>query len=83
VTESDRSSSESAESAFWPRSGYSHQQPEAEYLNDVNRSALQSDAADNETQLNAGEPDTEQQEPSSGSHRYYLRPRAKINYKGM
>jgi hypothetical protein len=81
--DSDRSSSGSAESAFWPRSGYSHQLPEAEYCDDVNRSALQSDAADNVTQLKTGEPDTEQQEPSRGSHRYYLRPRAEINYKGM
>jgi hypothetical protein len=76
-------SSENAESAFWPRSGYSQQQLEDEYHNDMNRSALQSDAADNETQLNAGEPDAEQQEPSSGQQRYYLRPRAQINYKGM
>jgi hypothetical protein len=83
VTERDRSSSGSAESAFWPESGFSDQQPEAEYLNDVNRSALQSDAADNGTQLNAGEPDTEHQDPYSGSHRYYLRPPVEINYKGM
>jgi hypothetical protein len=79
----DTSRNGSDDTAFWPRSGYSHQQPEAEYLDDVNRSAPQSDAADSGTQVNAEEPDTEPEELSSGSLRYYLCPRAKINYKGM
>jgi hypothetical protein len=41
---------------FWPRSDdYSHQMPEAERFPDMNRSAPQSDAADNRAQLRAAE----------------------------
>jgi hypothetical protein len=72
--DSNRSSSGSADTAFWPSSGHSHQQPEAEYPNDVNRSALHCEAADGGTQLNAEKSNTEQQELSSGQHRYiYVR----------
>jgi hypothetical protein len=53
----------------------------------MNRSAHQSDAADIGTQLrtakSTGDSITEPQELSSGPHRYYLRQRAKINYKDM
>jgi hypothetical protein len=84
----ETSVTDSEESFSWrPERDFSQLQTETEWIPDAHHSGRQMDTADDRTQSHAEElqhePHTAQPETSSGQQRYYLRDRARINYRNM